>query len=360
MATQGPLYPGTVLTEIGPSGDDDWVNPGNVSADDGTEAQITVATFDAADMSYRLHLRNFGFTIPTDATINGIVVEIDRRCFAGAAQDQEVRIYDEAGVAVGDDKQTATAWPATLGIATYGSSSDVWSWTTVAPAKINDVDFGVALIALADAANTDIAVDFIRVTVHYTPSGNVVVTPSTIAIATTLPTPTVVGTTAGELSGDEVGRKTFGTLSEIGQRTFTAVTEIGRRWQVYPPTPNALVTPATIAVTTSLSVPTVQGAVEVELPDLDVSVNIPTPTIQITPAAQKARPDSDQARDTWTTDSGGTTNLWDSLNESAPSDADYVKSSVNPANDELIVTLTNIEDPVSSTGHVVRFRYRRA
>jgi hypothetical protein len=41
------------------------------------------------------------------------------------------------------------------------------------------------------------------------------------------------------------------------------------------------------------------------------------------------------------------------------SDSDYVKSAVNPTNNELIVTLTNIEDPLSSTGHEVRFRYRK-
>lgn len=54
MPSAGPLYPGTVATEVGPSGDNDWVNPTNVGADDGTEAQITAATYDAVDHSYRL------------------------------------------------------------------------------------------------------------------------------------------------------------------------------------------------------------------------------------------------------------------------------------------------------------------
>jgi hypothetical protein len=359
VATQGPLYPGTILTEIGPSGDDDWLNPTNVGADDGTEAQITAATFDAADTSYRLHVRNFGFTIPTGATIDGIVVEIDRRCFAGAAQDAEVRIYDEAGVLVGDDKQTATAWPATLGIATYGSSSDKWGWTTVTPAKLNDVDFGVALIALADGANTDIAVDFIRVTVHYT-SGDISVSATTVAVATSVPAVTVTVGGTFSPSGTEIGHKAFAAVTETGQRTFTNITETGYRWQAYPTSPNALVTPITVAVTTAIVSPTIQAAAEVEAEGIDATAELPQPQIQIVPTPQKARPDSDQARDTWTTDSGGTTNLWDSLNESVASDADYVKSSVNAVDDELIVTLANIEDPLSSTGHVVRFRYRRA
>lgn len=182
MATQGPLYPGTVTTETGPSGDNDWLTETNISVDDGSEAQITAATYDAADHSFRLKGQNLSFTLPPAITIDGITVEIDRRCFAGAAQDQEVRLFDETGALVGDDKQTATAWPATLGVATYGGAADTWGWTTVTRDKLNDADFGVALIVLADAANTDIGVDYIRATVHYTPSAQTV-SPAALGLA---------------------------------------------------------------------------------------------------------------------------------------------------------------------------------
>ena len=167
MASQGPLYPGTVTTEIGPSGDNDWLTPGNISANDAAEAEITAATYDANDHSYRLKAQNFGFTIPAGSTIDGIVVEIEQRAFAGAAEDQEVRLYNAAGTLVGDDKQTATAWPATATIATYGGAADTWA-AGLTDTDVNDVDFGVAHIVLATAANTDIGVDFVRVTVHYT------------------------------------------------------------------------------------------------------------------------------------------------------------------------------------------------
>lgn len=166
MATSGPRYPGTVTSEIGPSGDNDWLTASNIGADDGSEARITAATYDANDHSYRLKAQNFGFSVA--GTIDGITVEIDRRAFAGAAEDQEVRLYDAAGALVGDDKQTATAWPGTLTIATYGGAADTWTASPTA-AMVNDPDFGVALIVLATAANTDIGVDFIRVTVTYTP-----------------------------------------------------------------------------------------------------------------------------------------------------------------------------------------------
>ena len=167
MASQGPLYPGTVTSEVGPSGDNDWVNAGGISADDGSEADITAATYDANDHSFRLKAQNFGFSIPAGSTIDGILVEIEQRRFAGAAEDQEVRLYDSTGTLVGDDKQTATAWPGTATIASYGGAADTWN-AGLDDVDINDPDFGVAHIVLATAANTDIGVDFIRVTVTYT------------------------------------------------------------------------------------------------------------------------------------------------------------------------------------------------
>lgn len=167
MASEGPLFPGTVTTEVGPSGDDDWVSPGNISANDGAFASITAASFDAGDDSFRLKAQNFGFTIPAGATIDGIVVEIERGNAAGAASDNEVRLYDSTGTLVGDNKAAAGDWPAAGTIATYGGSTDTWN-AALDEVDINDADFGVAFIANADAANTDITVDFIRVTVHYT------------------------------------------------------------------------------------------------------------------------------------------------------------------------------------------------
>lgn len=175
MATAGPRYPATTATEIGPSGDDNWVNPANVGANDGSNATITAATYDATDHSYRLKATNFGFDadIAAGSTINGITVEIERQATAGTAEDQEVRLYDSTATLVGDDKQTAVAWPTgAMGVATYGGSADMWTSGMDAD-DIRSANFGVALIVLANSANTDIAVDYIRVTIDYTPPATV-------------------------------------------------------------------------------------------------------------------------------------------------------------------------------------------
>ena len=76
--------------------------------------------------------------------------------------------------------------------------------------------------------------------------------------------------------------------------------------------------------------------------------------------AQFARPVSDVTVNAgWTTDLGGTSNLYASIDEATASDTDYVIEDQSTS-DDLEVMLGSISDPVSSLGHVVRFRYRKS
>jgi hypothetical protein len=68
--------------------------------------------------------------------------------------------------------------------------------------------------------------------------------------------------------------------------------------------------------------------------------------------AQIARPTSDVSIGAWTGDGGETTNLWDFLNDN--SDAEYIKSGANNTTAEFAID--SLEDPVSSGGHIIRFR----
>lgn len=171
MASQGPLYPTTMTSDaaVAPEDDDAWVNPTNVGSDNGAEAQITAASFDSPDISRRLSTSGYGFTIPVGSTIDGIVVEVERRSIiANSGVDNRVQLRDAAGALVGANKATATVWPTSATIATYGGAADTWTANPTV-AMVNDPDFGVVLSAKANIANADIGVDFIRVTVHYTP-----------------------------------------------------------------------------------------------------------------------------------------------------------------------------------------------
>ena len=173
MPSIGPRFPGTAasLANAGTSENANaWTSPTNVGADDGSEASITAATYDSPDISELLVASNFGFDVPLDATVTGITVEIERRDQAiGAASDNRVQLAKGTTFAslVGANKaDTALDWPTAVAVKTYGSSTDLWS-TTWAPSEINASSFAVMLSVQADAANTDIFVDFIRVTVEY-------------------------------------------------------------------------------------------------------------------------------------------------------------------------------------------------
>lgn len=71
--------------------------------------------------------------------------------------------------------------------------------------------------------------------------------------------------------------------------------------------------------------------------------------------AQFARPVTDVTVTGWTTQSGGITALFDTLNETVADDADYARASL-PDGDVLKLALSAVADPQTSNGHVVRYR----
>lgn len=83
-------------------------------------------------------------------------------------------------------------------------------------------------------------------------------------------------------------------------------------------------------------------------------------TVMSLTAPQFARPDGDQSVGSWEDEGGATTNLYQSIDEIVASDSDYVRSEQNPAtNSKYECTLSNVTDPQVSTGHIVRYRYRK-
>lgn len=76
--------------------------------------------------------------------------------------------------------------------------------------------------------------------------------------------------------------------------------------------------------------------------------------------AQFARPDNDfNNPGSWTDEAAGSTNIFQSIDETSPSDADYIQSPLAPSTAIYVARLSDIEDPVSSTGHVLRTRYAK-
>lgn len=74
---------------------------------------------------------------------------------------------------------------------------------------------------------------------------------------------------------------------------------------------------------------------------------------------QFGRPSADTLRDNWEEDDGTTVDIFDQIDEAVADDLDYIRTVLAPTNDVYVTKLSNLEDPVSSIGHTLRYRYRK-
>ncbi len=76
--------------------------------------------------------------------------------------------------------------------------------------------------------------------------------------------------------------------------------------------------------------------------------------------AQFGRPSNDQNNPgSYVNQADSGVNIFQALDEVTLDDADYIKSPAAPSSSVYVTKLTTIEDPVSSTGHVLRARYAK-
>ncbi|KKL63433.1 hypothetical protein LCGC14_2175150, partial [marine sediment metagenome] len=137
------------------------------------QLQINYSTPILPSQSHWIRLTDFNFAIPAGATIDGIVVEIDRyspQTGQDSIRDDSIRLRNATGQ-VGAEKATATWWGTVDNDAydSYGGASDLWGkptgWTVL---EINDASFGVDLAVKNDGVSNIAYIDEVRITVYYT------------------------------------------------------------------------------------------------------------------------------------------------------------------------------------------------
>lgn len=166
MSSIGPNSAGTGAN-FGSSGVA-WTNPGNITASDNARTNAN----GSVTATKTLLATNFGFSVPTDAVINGIVVEIEKQqTLTGASdtfKDLSVKLALSSSP-TGSSRADASAWPFfSESYVSYGSSSDTWG-LTLTPTDVNTSGFGVGIQAADDFGSSFNAnVDHIRITVYYT------------------------------------------------------------------------------------------------------------------------------------------------------------------------------------------------
>lgn len=142
----------TVASSSGP--ETSWTNPTNVYADDGSNA--TVAFSSGGEQADPLLFHTFGFNIPTDAIIDGVVLTVDGSAFSITG---DLHLTSDAGNSSNVDVGTLAT--------TYGGSEDLWG-LALTPAIVNDANFGGS-IDIFDTSGGDgsASVDYIEITVYW-------------------------------------------------------------------------------------------------------------------------------------------------------------------------------------------------
>lgn len=71
---------------------------------------------------------------------------------------------------------------------------------------------------------------------------------------------------------------------------------------------------------------------------------------------QFERPDADTTIGTYTDQAGGTTSIFQSIDEASPNDSDFIRTVTDPNNEVYVCKLSDAVDPLQSTGHIIRVR----
>ena len=164
MANTGATSPGTLANDSS-IGTRSWSDVNNAAASDDSYAY---ATGNAGAITNYLKATNFGFSIPTGATINGITVQVEAKhaMQMGGCNFLGVRLVKN-GVIQTTNKATGstTSSDATY---TFGSTSDLWS-NTWSKSDIENSGFGVVVaFQIYSPILAYVYVDHITISIEYT------------------------------------------------------------------------------------------------------------------------------------------------------------------------------------------------
>ena len=154
----------------GADADADWLNPLNIMASDGAWATRSLPP---VQTSGRLNPGVFGFSIPSDATIDGVIARVEHHQTTGYLIVDTVALVTTGAVESPNHASESLSVPIGAdGFSFYGSETDLW-FGSLTPADVNAPGFGLAVkYHNADGVATDeVFVDAFQLTVYYTPAG---------------------------------------------------------------------------------------------------------------------------------------------------------------------------------------------
>lgn len=153
------------------TGDVAWGDPDKIDAEEADAAHALLPSL--GGYTAKLVSNSHGFTIPSDATINGVFVRL------GLSRDVHANIYTysleltvDGSTPVGTAKSGLTPWPIIQAQEMYGEADDLWGTGGLTPADVNGSTFGIMLKAntpSGSASNTAYC-DYVEISICYTPA----------------------------------------------------------------------------------------------------------------------------------------------------------------------------------------------
>jgi hypothetical protein len=177
MPTAGPLSPQQVIS----SGTGNaWSNVTAVGASDDAYAtsiarQPSTPTGSPSSQTAELIATRFGFNLPTNAIVKGILFEIERKATSAVANIGADLVIKLVGVTSATNNKAAWVWSSLESILYYGGNGDLWGGNSsnVTYNLINSTNFGIKIQAwnnytnAPSTYNVNFFVDHIRCTVYY-------------------------------------------------------------------------------------------------------------------------------------------------------------------------------------------------
>jgi hypothetical protein len=169
----GPNSPASSASVPFTGSDYSFDDPQNISNDDADASTVT-SVFSLFDKQTEyLQAKDFGFNIPTGASICGIEVHVVKSAAnvllnLATVTDYNVRIIKNNSL-TGPNMADAAEWSSTDTYITYGGVNDLWG-TTWSPTDINSNNFGFSIageIVTTAALFPSARIDHISITVHY-------------------------------------------------------------------------------------------------------------------------------------------------------------------------------------------------
>ncbi len=209
--TAGPNSPGTTENDSS-TGRVVWINLDNDRASD--DRYAATEGMNNGDVTVYLKATDFSFSIPKDAIIDGISVNVEKKASDASFFDNAVRIVKDGTIGE-KDGSIGDAWSTRDDTITYGSASDLWGekWTYK---DINSKKFGFAISVKKDGESVirrpSPYIDWINITVTYhkpiLPTVTISAEPATITLGQSLAlTWSSTDATSCNASGDWSGNK---------------------------------------------------------------------------------------------------------------------------------------------------------